>query len=488
MVEPREIQTVSEPTHGGGQPPWWWDGRTLYLTAIVLVAAGLRLWGLDSTSLWYDEIVTMRVARAASPTALLSRLEQLDGTRAPLHPLVLQTWLRILGASDLAGRSFSAFCGLATLVVIYRIGRQAFDEATARWAAWLAALCPPLVYYAREARMYAWLTLLTCISWLVFISFRRGAKPRHCLVYWLLLTSLVYSHPLGLFMVAAHGLAFLLVRPSLKLSLRAWLLIQLAVILAIAPWLGRYMDHGTDYPMPRYSIRFLLAVPIEYVGGNAIVLVICMAIIAFGLLSPRQIGLGRRPAIDTASQDLILIIWLASPPVLMYLYSSLFQPIFGPPRYHLFIAPAYLILLAHGLSKLPRMVRWPAAAAGLVLSLSLIRADVYSQVIKADWRGLAGWLSEQVQATDGEGPRQRITVVIHPGDPRFGREQLEAARYYLSPWFRVVAAGDSSLPASTEPATTYDIFCLTKPSRAPAPNAKTFHGIVARKRSPNSNT
>jgi len=240
--------------------------------------------------------------------------------------------------------------------------------------------------------------------------------------------------------------------------------------------------------MPRYSIRFLLAVPIEYVGGNAIVLVICMAIIAFGLLSPRQIGLGRRPAIDTASQDLILIIWLASPPVLMYLYSSLFQPIFGPPRYHLFIAPAYLILLAHGLSKLPRMVRWPAAAAGLVLSLSLIRADVYSQIIKADWRGLAGWLSEQEQATDGEGPRQRITVVIHPGDPRFGREQLEAARYYLSPWFRVVAAGDSSLPASTEPATTYDIFCLTKPSRAPAPNAKTFHGIVARKRSPNSNT
>ncbi|MFI5459185.1 MAG: glycosyltransferase family 39 protein [Isosphaerales bacterium] len=486
MVDPRETPTVPEPTHGGRQPPWWCNVRALHLASIVLVAAGLRLSSLDSTSLWYDEVVTMRVARAASPTALLSRLDQIDGTRAPLHPLVLQAWLRVIGASDLAGRSFSALCGLLTLVVIYRLGCQTFDQATARWAAWLAAVCPPLVYYAREARMYAWLTLLTCISWLVFISFRRGAKPAHCLVYWLLLTSLVYSHPLGLFMVAAHGLAFVLVRSSLKLSVRAWLLIQLAVILAITPWLGRYMDHGTDYPMPRYSIRFLLAVPIEYVGGNAIVLVICMAIIAIGLLSWRPIGLERRPAIAGATENLILITWTATPPVLMYLYSYLFQPIFGPPRYHLFIAPAYLILLAHGLSKLPRIVRWPAAAGGLVVSLSLIRADVYSQVVKADWRGLAGWLSRQEQSTDAPGPRQPITVVIHPSDPHFRREQLEAARYYLSPRFRVVVIGDSAEPAATEPATTYDIDCLTKPNRQPDPKVKAFYGIAARKRSPSS--
>jgi len=242
------------------------------------------------------------------------------------------------------------------------------------------------------------------------------------------------------------------------------------------------MDHGTDYPMPRYSIRFLLAVPIEYVGGNAIVLVICMAIITFGLLSWRPIGLERRPTIAGAPENLILITWTATPPALMYLYSYLFQPIFGPPRYHLFIAPAYLILLAHGLSKLPRIVRWAAAAGGLVLSLSLIRADVYSQVVKADWRGLAGWLSRQEQLTDAPGPRHPITVVIHPSDPHFRREQLEAARYYLSPRFRVIAAGDSSLPAATEPATTYDIDCLAKRNRPSAPNGKVFYGIVARKR------
>src|SRR5262249_28109846 len=155
--------------------------------------------------------------------------------------------------------------------------------------------------------------------------------------------------------------------------LPAWLTIQLALIMAIAPWLGRYMDHGTDYPMPRYSIRFLLAVPIEYVGGNSLVLLVCAAIVALGLFSLQDTDRSRRLAIAKPSENLILITWMMLPPLLMYLYSYGFQPIFGPPRYHLYIAPAYLILLAHGLSKLPWFVRWPAAAGGLVLSLSLIR-------------------------------------------------------------------------------------------------------------------
>ena len=275
------------------------DGKldVILLGVILLVALALRLWDLDRTSLWYDEVITMRVARADNLAAMIARLDQLDGTRAPLHPLLLQAWLRIFGSSDLAGRSFSVVCGLVTVWVISVLGRRAFDIATGRWAAWLAAVCPPLVYYAREARMYAWLVLLTCLSWLVLLSFRHTAKTEQCLTYGLLLIALVYSHPVGLFMVAAHGLAYLLVRSALVLAFRSWLTIQLAVILALIPWLGRYLDHGTDYPMPRYSPQTLLAVPIEYIGGNSIVLAVCLAIVGFGLVSWRPGDQPRRPSI-----------------------------------------------------------------------------------------------------------------------------------------------------------------------------------------------
>ena len=217
MGDPIEIDNRSRTpgaNRGGGLL------RALHLVVIVLVAAGLRLWGLDRTSLWYDEVVTMRVARTTGLAALVERLDQIDGTRAPLHPLVLQAWLRVFGPSDLAGRSFSALCGLATVVVIYVLGRLAFDDATGRWAAWLAAVCPPLVYYSQEARMYAWLVLLSCLSWLVFLSFRTsgqtGRMPRLLAASDLLWSTAI---PSGSSWLRRTAWPILLVRPSLTLSL-----------------------------------------------------------------------------------------------------------------------------------------------------------------------------------------------------------------------------------------------------------------------------
>ncbi len=212
-------------------------GRPARLLAILAVAAALRLWNLDAASLWYDEVVTMRVARGEGAAAIIERLDRIDGTRAPLHPLVLHAWLRLFGPSDLAGRAFSALCGLATVAVVYVVGRIAYDDRTGLWSAWLAAVCPPLVYYSQEARMYAWLVLVTALSWLVLLSFRQAAGTGRCVVYGLLLIALAYSHPLGLFMIAAHGLAYLLARPAVRLSFFRWLMIQAGVALAIAPWL-----------------------------------------------------------------------------------------------------------------------------------------------------------------------------------------------------------------------------------------------------------
>jgi 4-amino-4-deoxy-L-arabinose transferase-like glycosyltransferase len=456
-------------------PPRRWAASWLVLAAILMVAAGLRLWRLDRTSLWYDEVVTVRVAQAESPAAMIERLDQLDGTRAPLHPLVLHAWLSLCGSSDVAGRSFSVLCGVATVAVVLLLGRHAFDERAGCWAAWLAAVCPPLVYYSQEARMYAWLVLLTSVSWLVFLSFRRADGPMRRLAYGVLLVSLVYSHPLGLFMIVAHGLAFLLVRPALRLHLRHWMLIECGVMLAILPWLGRYLDHGTDYALPRYPIRFLLAVPIEYIGGNSLVLLACLVIIGAGLLSVERLDGRRRLALTDPVENLVLITWAAVPPVLMYVYSCFAQPIFGPARYHLFSAPAYLILVAHGLTRLPPLLRWPAATCGLILSLSLLR--VYSPVLKADWRGLAAWLREQ----DPRGTTDPVTVVVHPGDPRFPREPLAGAQYYLSPRFRVVLAGESTEPIEGRPTITYEVTCLPRLDLVdPEPGARAFPGLVVK--------
>jgi hypothetical protein len=323
--------------------------------------------------------------------------------------------------------------------------------------------------------MYAWLVLLTGLSWLVFLSFRRGSRPTQCVAYGLLLTALAYSHPLGLFMIAAHSLAYLQVRSALQLPFRGWMAIQMTVLLALVPWLGRYIDHGTDYPMQRSALRFLLAVPIEYIGGNSLVLLVCLAIIVVGLLARGHRSVGLRLTITHPVENCILMTWAAGPPILMYLYSYVSQPIFGPSRYHLFIAPAYLILVAHGLTRLPPLLRWPAAVAGLILSLSLLHG--YGPTLKADWRGLAAWLTQE-QLRDTTDP---ITVVVHPSDPRFTREQLEAARYYLRAPFRVVPAAEAIDRTETGPTAIYDVYCLTRPHiENPEPDTREFYALFVK--------
>ena len=58
----------------------------------------------------------------------------------------------------------------------------------------------------------------------------------------------------------------------------------------------------------------------------------------------------------------MLLTWMIVPPVAMFVYSRVGRPIFGPPRYHMFIAPAYLTLLARGLCSCRRLVRLGLAA------------------------------------------------------------------------------------------------------------------------------
>ena len=87
-------------------------------------------------------------------------------------------------------------------------------------------------------------------------------------------------------------------------------------------------------------------------------------------------------------------------------------------------------------------------------------------MVKADWRGLARWLSHETNDSDTVAPRGPVTLLIHPSDPRFPRDQLEAARYYLSPPHRVLLAGP---PGEPEPRATgdgddrptFDVFCLS---------------------------
>jgi hypothetical protein len=409
---------------------------------ILALSAALRSFELGRLSFWYDEVVTMRLSRAGSPAALVERLFQIDATRAPLHPILLQAWLKMFGTSETSARSLSVVCGVATIMLIFFIGRIVFDAPTGVWAAWLGTLSPILIVYAREARMYAWLVLLTCFAWFALLTLLRAFSTAWTAAYGLSLVALAYSHPLGLVMGATLALASLIGARARCGGIRHWLLVHLGALLLVLPWAGNYFDHPPEFLSGRPPFRFLLGVPIGFIGGDFRVLAGLVLLIVMGLLQhTRRGGAGpeKEPRLRHWLGPAFLLLWFTLPPTLLYLYSLVSYPLFGPARYTAFVAPAYLLLVAGGLSRSPAWVRYPAAGLLAVVSTFAICRLAYDPELKADWRDFALDVAQRLRDQPGD----RVVVIVGSSDPARNVE-VETARYYLPASCTVIAASEAT--------------------------------------------
>lgn len=420
-----EREPSSTPVEGGGCPAPIRGFRrpAVVFLAILACATALRMVALGRASLWFDEVVTMNLARTKGPAELIDLLRRIDATRAPLHPLLLQGWIALFGPSDTAGRAFSVLCGVLTVAVVYRVGRLLYDEESGLVAAWLCAWSPLMVEYSRETRMYAWLALVTCVAWWMLFSFRGSSSAWRRVVYVLSLAALVYSHPLGVLMGLSLGLAAFLGRSTFRLSPGRWLALHFGAALLVLPWIPQYVDHPPSYIVGQLPLRFLFGLPIGFVGGDFRVLLGCTLLIAIGLWGDcrsRRDSEANPPDRRTASAS--LLIWFLVPPLLLYGYSRLSHPIFGPSRYTLFVGPAYLLLLTRGLARLPTFGKLAGLGGALALSGVLLGSMVYAPDLKADWRSAAAYL-------DRHDPDAAIVVV---------NVRVDAPKYYLGPGRKVV--------------------------------------------------
>ena len=307
-------------------------------------------------------------------------------------------------------------CGIVTVGLVYWIGLLVFDRATGLWAAWLAAISPPLVYYSREARMYALLVMIACLCWGLLFSLRKSSSHGKSIAYALCLAALVYCHPLGLLMAATLGLgSFLFVRQFFDRWQR-WLGVHLAALLLAAPWIRHYFDHDPEFLSGRLPVKFLIGTPIGFIGGNSVVLLGLLILIGFGLLLRRGVFAGY----SDWSGPACLVLWLVVPPTLLYAYSWLGNPVFGPSRYTLYTAPAYLILVAQGLARLPPLTR----ACVAVALVPFDRAGTGCNGLRTGTEGRLEGVLDRAGGADGPEPRYRghgVCEILRPcpkqGDP-----------------------------------------------------------------------
>jgi hypothetical protein len=197
----------------------------------------------------------------------------------------------------------------------------------------------------------------------------------------------MYTHPLGGLMVVALAAGYLVLRAELRLSWRRWFWTQAIAALGILPWVRYYLDHPPEITSP-LRLRLIFEWPEGSTGGRIEAVGGAVVLIGVGLWAARRGGQSdrdsQRPSQRRAA--LLLLAWFVLPTLLLLAYSLLAHGLFSQRRYLLFVAPAYLLLVARGMIALPRPALLAVLAFTTAMTVQVLPRRVYGGQCRPDWR------------------------------------------------------------------------------------------------------
>lgn len=345
-----------------------WPAAAAVLTVLTFV---LRVHNLAAESLDIDEADVVVYALADLQT-LLGRLLS-AGDNGPSYMLLVRGWIALAGQTEFALRFLSLLPGVATVPLLYALGRRLFDARVGFAAAALAAGSVYLLSYAQMNKMYALVVALALAgSWLLVAGVESG-RWRTWAAYTVVTTALMGVHVFGALVVPWHALyAGWRLRGSRRhllpwlASLAALTLPYLPLGLARAAALQRPETLSREFTGPRDApgmFAFLArdyGVRLEGVPQEPL-------LAAFGLLT--LVGLGvlawRWPA--QQGRGLVLVaLGIAVPVLAVAGMVALGAPLFAS-RYLIITLPFYYLAWAAPAAALMATRAWPAAAALLLL-------------------------------------------------------------------------------------------------------------------------
>jgi 4-amino-4-deoxy-L-arabinose transferase-like glycosyltransferase len=209
------------------------------VAAILVFACLVRLLGISSRPIWYDEAFSILFSEKGLSAMLYGTLAPTGAGSADIHPLgyysLLWLWMKIFGESLVAARLLSIAAGLVSVYLIYLIALNLLaDKKTARLSMLFAAAAPFQIHYAQEIRMYSFLAL-----WLLLAtySYQRAARTRQRR-WWILFSISAacaqYTHNLAAFYLLALAILPILQRDFR--ALRGMTLAGMGALLLYLPW------------------------------------------------------------------------------------------------------------------------------------------------------------------------------------------------------------------------------------------------------------
>jgi mannosyltransferase len=368
-------------------------GTTLPLAATLAIGAITRFLFLGRKSFWLDEGASVALARLPWH-AFLERLSTHEANMA-VYYLLLRGWLHF-GQSEFWIRTLSVIPGVATLPVVYAVGRRLFDRRVGLAAALLLSVHVGHVAYSQEARGYSLAVLFVSLSCLYFLRVVQSCQSGDVVLYVLFTVLAVYTHFFAALVVAAQVVSLALLRWHDLPTRRLVRGLGLVVILCVPAVLFAFSKDVGQLNWVRKTSLKELEHAATLLTGNGVVLLAYVVLWVIATAAAITTWRKHGRSMDSWSYGFLLS-WLFTPLLLMLLI-SIKKPILAP-RFLLTSVPAAVLLAAIGVLRLrPFYLR--IAALTLLVAVSAAALAGYYRKPKEDWRGVTQYVLTHARPDD----------------------------------------------------------------------------------------
>jgi mannosyltransferase len=381
------------------------DSRAWRWMAFILgTGLALRLIGLASRPIWYDEAFSLLLSRRSWEDIVQGTAAD---TMPPLYYFLLKVW-QSLGSGVAFDRLLNVLLGLTLIAVVFLWVKELLGLEQGLWAAAFVAVSPLVVYHAQELRMYSLLTLAVMVNWYAFTHLHlRRFEIRGHVAWWVLYiasgAAAMYSHNLAIFSLLAPD-ALLLFRREFG-GLRRVVISQGLVVAVSLPWLvivpqqiGKIQAaFWTPRPGLLEIVQSLLEahtflpLPGAWIAPAVLAVFLVLAFSSLELARSRPLGPPRE----------WLLVSCLLPPLLLFILSYIMRPVFVPRAFLPSILAYYALVAWVAVGARSAWVGRGVAVVLVAVSLAgLWQQDTFESFPRSPFDQAATWLESQVQSGD----------------------------------------------------------------------------------------
>ncbi|MCK5022606.1 MAG: glycosyltransferase family 39 protein [Candidatus Aenigmarchaeota archaeon] len=368
----------------------------LILISVLILALFFRVWGLGLESYWLDESISIRQAQA--PFSESMEMVRND-VHLPLYITLLNPWVHAFGNSETSTRFLSVIFGVASVYIIFLLGRKLFNEKIGLYSAIIMAFSTISVYYSQEARLYTLFVFLTMLSFYFYFDLIDKMNRKSVILYVLFSLLMIYTHLFAFLAIIVQNVCYLIMNRKKLRNLLCWISLQLVFFVFFTPWLPILMTQiqrtGNISWIQKPTLSIVYWSFYDFFGN---ILLLAMFLVFTAIVLYDQLSNNPKWKKELKTPG-ILFVWALLPMIITITFSMFASPLYHT-RYFLFSTPALYILFAFLISKFSEKHRKNTIKLILLIIVISSIVSIAGQYLITDkdaWRNATSFLKDNVK-------------------------------------------------------------------------------------------